>query len=330
MHRIDSSTATPDNRFTEGDPTIPVAATTVTADWLNTVQEEPIAVLAAAGIAPNKADNGQLLKAINALIAENGIGAATLAALGIGRIASLEDALPESIINVGPAFLDAENFKVSPISFPYTIPRADASGRLDAWISPQAQYATSTTAATTAAKAVDCTNFALTTGARVFVSFANANTVAGALTLNVNNTGAKPIHDESGQAVSATTPAYFPAACLIEFAYNGANWVYHRAVCSRYKNGTEWWEIWTDGLIVQGGHVGTGAATGTLTLLKAYKDLTWGFYMGLMGGNGGYSSNGAMTGAGAVKTISSVTWNYTGSNSPSIGSGNFDWWARGY
>lgn len=68
MHRIDSSTATPDNRFTEGDPTIPIPATTVRAAWLNSVQEELIAILAAAGIAPDKAKNTQVVDAINALI----------------------------------------------------------------------------------------------------------------------------------------------------------------------------------------------------------------------------------------------------------------------
>ena len=71
MHRIDSSTATPDNRFTEGDPTIPIAATTVTAAWLNGVQEELVAILVAAGIAPNKASNVQVLSAILDLIADS-------------------------------------------------------------------------------------------------------------------------------------------------------------------------------------------------------------------------------------------------------------------
>lgn len=70
MHRIDSSTATPDNRFTEGDPTIPVPATTVTAAWLNAMQEETIAVLEAVGIAPDKANNSQVLAAIRKLIAD--------------------------------------------------------------------------------------------------------------------------------------------------------------------------------------------------------------------------------------------------------------------
>lgn len=85
MHRIDSSTATPDNRFTEGDPTIPVPATTVTAAWLNALQEEAIAVLAAAGIAPDKANNAQMLAAILKLIADSTPSIATSQKNGIGR-----------------------------------------------------------------------------------------------------------------------------------------------------------------------------------------------------------------------------------------------------
>ena len=85
MHRIDSSTATPDGRFTEGNPTIPVPATTVTADWLNAMQEEKIAVLTAAGIAPDKANNAQLLAAILKLIADETPGIATSLVNGICR-----------------------------------------------------------------------------------------------------------------------------------------------------------------------------------------------------------------------------------------------------
>lgn len=70
MHRIDSSTATPDNRFTEGDPTIPVPATTVTDDWLNAVQEEAVAIILAAGMALDKNNNAQVLAAIQKLIAD--------------------------------------------------------------------------------------------------------------------------------------------------------------------------------------------------------------------------------------------------------------------
>lgn len=68
MHRIDSSTATPDNKFTEGDPTIPVAATTVTAGWLNAVQEEIVKVVLESGLELDKSDNTQLLQALLKII----------------------------------------------------------------------------------------------------------------------------------------------------------------------------------------------------------------------------------------------------------------------
>lgn len=72
MHRIDCPTATPDNRFTEGDPTIPVAATTVTADWLNAVQEELAAVILGAGMSLDKESNTQVRDALLALITRRG------------------------------------------------------------------------------------------------------------------------------------------------------------------------------------------------------------------------------------------------------------------
>lgn len=70
MHRIDSPGATPDNRFTEGDPVAAVPATEVTADWLNAVQEEIAAVIEGAAIELDKEDNGQLLQAIRDLITD--------------------------------------------------------------------------------------------------------------------------------------------------------------------------------------------------------------------------------------------------------------------
>src|ERR1700741_4778153 len=72
MHRIDGEGATVDNKFTEGNPSTGAIATTVTADWLNATQEEICAVILAAGIALNKPNNGQLLAAIQSLIAGGG------------------------------------------------------------------------------------------------------------------------------------------------------------------------------------------------------------------------------------------------------------------
>jgi len=67
MHRIDTSTATSESKFTNGNPQTATPATVVSADWLNAVQEEISTVIAGAGIALNKPDNAQLLAAIRAL-----------------------------------------------------------------------------------------------------------------------------------------------------------------------------------------------------------------------------------------------------------------------
>ena len=80
-------------------------------------------------------------------------------------------------------------------------------------------FGTCDTAAGTAAKTVALTGFSLVTGARVFVKFTYANTVANP-TLNVNSTGAKAIVYR-GSAISA---AYLRANGTYEFLYDGTNW----------------------------------------------------------------------------------------------------------
>ncbi|WMW65752.1 hypothetical protein [Nitratidesulfovibrio liaohensis] len=67
MHRIDGPGATEDGRFTDGNPAAGIPPTIVTDDWANAVQEEIVGVIAGAGIALDKADNGQLLQAIKKL-----------------------------------------------------------------------------------------------------------------------------------------------------------------------------------------------------------------------------------------------------------------------
>lgn len=69
MHRIDVPSATADHQFTEGSPAGGVPATTVSAAWLNDVQEELINILAAADVAPVKGEQNQVLQALQALIA---------------------------------------------------------------------------------------------------------------------------------------------------------------------------------------------------------------------------------------------------------------------
>ena len=100
MHRIDTSTATPDHKFTEGDPTIPVAATTVSAPWLNAVQEELVAVITGAGLELKKSDNGQLWQAISQLITNAKPGLATKAKPGLVQVGGGLNITPEGILSV--------------------------------------------------------------------------------------------------------------------------------------------------------------------------------------------------------------------------------------
>ena len=100
MHRIDTSTATPDHKFTEGDPTIPVAATTVSAEWLNAVQEELVAVITGAGLELKKSDNGQLWKAISQLITNAKPGLATKAKPGLVQVGGGLDVTAKGLLSV--------------------------------------------------------------------------------------------------------------------------------------------------------------------------------------------------------------------------------------
>jgi len=68
MHRIDGPGATAQGEWTEGNAGAGIPATEITADWMNAVQAEIIAVIEEAGAAPSKASNTQLRDAIIALI----------------------------------------------------------------------------------------------------------------------------------------------------------------------------------------------------------------------------------------------------------------------
>lgn len=100
MHRIDTSTATPDNKFTEGDPAVPVAATTVSAAWLNAVQEELVAVITRAGLELKKSDNGQLWQAISQLITAAKPGLATKGKPGLVQVGGGLNITPEGLLSV--------------------------------------------------------------------------------------------------------------------------------------------------------------------------------------------------------------------------------------
>ena len=80
-------------------------------------------------------------------------------------------------------------------------------------------FAECSTTASTAAKTITISNFALVTGARVAIKFTVTNT-ASSPTLNVSGTGAKSIMYR-GSAISA---GYLAANRVYEFVYDGTDW----------------------------------------------------------------------------------------------------------
>tara|TARA_Y100000310_G_scaffold243676_1_gene248256 strand:- start:25817 stop:26386 length:570 start_codon:yes stop_codon:yes gene_type:complete len=72
MFRIDSEGATAGNRYTEGDPALSIPATVVSAEALNSFQEEIIKPIEEMGITLAKANEGQLYEALLELLLRGG------------------------------------------------------------------------------------------------------------------------------------------------------------------------------------------------------------------------------------------------------------------
>lgn len=79
-------------------------------------------------------------------------------------------------------------------------------------------YGTCNTTATTAAKTATIDGFVLEEGSRVLLKM-QTNNSAGSPTLNINNTGAKPISVPGG-----TPNIYWSAGTVLEFVYDGTYW----------------------------------------------------------------------------------------------------------
>jgi hypothetical protein len=75
MERINA----PGGAFVDGNPFNGIQGTVVTADWLNSMQEEIVSVITAAGIALDPDDQTQLLQALLALMAIAGIATVNVA-----------------------------------------------------------------------------------------------------------------------------------------------------------------------------------------------------------------------------------------------------------
>jgi hypothetical protein len=71
VQRINSIGATADNRFTKGDPTRGIPATVVSADWLNSVQEELANIVEMNGGSLNTDKDSQIAEIIQLLITES-------------------------------------------------------------------------------------------------------------------------------------------------------------------------------------------------------------------------------------------------------------------
>ena len=102
----------------------------------------------------------------------------------------------------------------------------DVSGvAADALNSATKIFGTCATQAQVAAKEVTCSGFKLFTGATINVLFTNSNTSANA-TLNVNNTGAKPIKVFGASTTDSgyTAGINWATGELVTFTYDGTNW----------------------------------------------------------------------------------------------------------
>lgn len=61
MHKIDHPTATGDNQFTEGNPASGIPATVLTAEFMNMIQAELVALAEGLGMTLDSEDNAQII-----------------------------------------------------------------------------------------------------------------------------------------------------------------------------------------------------------------------------------------------------------------------------
>lgn len=130
------------------------------------------------------------------------------------------------------------------------------------------------TSGSDANKTLNISGFNLHTGVTVLITFAN-NNIADSPTLNINSSGNIPICNEGGNIVNINNPAYFPIGSTIKFTYNGANWIFENKIINNYINGTNYYEQYSNGKIIQGGIANIVNGYVTVNLLKTMKNTNY-------------------------------------------------------
>ena len=105
MFRIDSPGATGSFEFTNGNPSLSIAATVVSDEWLNAVQREIVKVIEGQGIVLDKGDDTQLEQALLLMI---GLGGSQL---------KVDVANNVGPVDVTGLIFDKANFKAVRASF---------------------------------------------------------------------------------------------------------------------------------------------------------------------------------------------------------------------
>ena len=120
MQKISESTSavTPSGEFTEGNPVGAIPATPIKAVWLNAIQRELVAVIEGAGLTLDRANDGQVLAAVQRLVNDANTWASitakpsTLAGFGISDAFSKTEttaniqAAVSALVASAPATLD--------------------------------------------------------------------------------------------------------------------------------------------------------------------------------------------------------------------------------
>lgn len=97
-------------------------------------------------------------------------------------------------------------------------------------------------------------------------------------------------------------------------------------IIENYRNGTEWYRVWSDGWIEQGGVTGTARGTETVTYLKAFSDTN---YFITKNANSTYSASGASPAEQSCYNL--TTTGFTTMNvGSSYGQSPSPWYACGY